>query len=125
MIHLLILDVVASRVAAVDFKCANEGICFGLGIPDVTATEDGDDIYFQLTAPDSASWVSLGQGSQMDGANMFVVYTSSDGKNVTVSSRLGNGHNAPELYLDAQLSLLDGSGVSNGQMIANVRCKAS
>lgn len=61
----------------------------------------------------------------MSGAQMFVVYTSASGDNVTVSPRLGSGHSTPRFNSDAQVTLLDGSGVSNGQMTANFKCKQS
>lgn len=57
----------------------------------------------------------------MSGSNMFVVYTAGNG-NVTLSPRLGQGHREPNLNSDAQVTLLEGSGVSDGKMIANVRC---
>lgn len=53
---------------------------------------------------------------------MFIVYTDGSG-NVTLSPRLGTGHTMPQFNSDAQVSLLEGSGVSNGKMVANVRCK--
>jgi hypothetical protein len=58
----------------------------------------------------------------MSGANMFVVY--SDGNNnVTVSPRLGTGHVMPQENSDAQITVLEGSGVqSDGSLVANVRC---
>ena len=114
---------VVSRVAALDVKCAKAGVCFGLGISDRTASSNDNDIFFKLTAPGGTSWVSLGQGSQMDGANMFVIYPSSDGNNITISSRLGNGHKAPEPDSDTQLTVLEGSSASAGEMVAVVRCK--
>lgn len=58
----------------------------------------------------------------MTGANIFVVYTAGNG-NVTVSPRLGSGHVMPQFNSDAQVTLLEGSGVSNGKMVANVRCE--
>ena len=58
----------------------------------------------------------------MAGANIFVIY--SDGKgNVTLSPRLGKGHFQPLLDNTAKVSLLAGSGVANGRMVANVRCE--
>lgn len=60
----------------------------------------------------------------MAGANIFVVYTSGNG-NVTLSPRLGTGHFMPEFNRDAQVTLLEGSGVSGGKIIANVRCEYS
>lgn len=61
----------------------------------------------------------------MAGSNMFVVYTSADGNNVTLSPRSASGYNMPTLNSDTQVELLEGSGVSNGVMTANVKCKRS
>ena len=58
----------------------------------------------------------------MAGAQIFVVYTSGNG-NVTISPRLGTGHREPGFNSDAQVTLLEGSGVSNGKMVANVKCR--
>jgi hypothetical protein len=53
---------------------------------------------------------------------MFVMYTSADGTNVAVSPPLGTGHVQPQHDTSAQITLLEGSGVSNGVTTANVRC---
>jgi len=58
----------------------------------------------------------------MAGSNIFVMYTSSNGQNVTVSPRLGLGHFEPEFDNATQITLLEGTGVSNNVMTANVRC---
>jgi hypothetical protein len=58
----------------------------------------------------------------MQGANIFIVYASSDGNNITVSPRLGVEHVMPLYNSKAQLSVLNGSGISNGTMTANIRC---
>ena len=59
----------------------------------------------------------------MSGSQMFVLYTDSSGTNVTLSPRLGTGHVEPQYNSAAQVTLLDGTGVSNGKMTANFRCK--
>lgn len=57
----------------------------------------------------------------MAGSNMFIVY--SDGNdNVTVSPRLGTGHVMPQENSDAEITVLEGSGIQDGSMVANVRC---
>lgn len=61
----------------------------------------------------------------MSGANIFVIYASADGSNVTLSTRRGTGHTEPQFSSNAQVSLLEGSGIVNGKMIANVKCTAS
>jgi hypothetical protein len=58
----------------------------------------------------------------MAGANIFVIYPSSDGKNVTLSTRQGVGNIQPLHTTAVQAVLLEGSGVSNGIMTANIKC---
>lgn len=60
----------------------------------------------------------------MAGSNIFVAYLTADGQNVTVSPRLGVGHVEPENVngQGGQLTLLEGSGVADGVMTANVEC---
>ena len=58
----------------------------------------------------------------MEGANIFVIYSDSSGSNVTLSPRLGKGEVEPNFDTDAQVSLLDGTGIANGVMTANVKC---
>ena len=58
----------------------------------------------------------------MAGANIFVMYSDGNG-NVTVSPRLGKGHFEPEHDTAAKISVLEGSGIANGKMVANVRCE--
>jgi len=59
----------------------------------------------------------------MPNSNIFVVYTSGSGNNVTLSPRSTSSYQPPSPNDAAQVTLLEGSGVSNGVMTANVRCK--
>jgi hypothetical protein len=59
----------------------------------------------------------------MANSNIFVVYTSADGNNVTLSPRTTSSYQAPDFNDAAQVTLLEGSRVENGVMTANVRCK--
>ena len=59
----------------------------------------------------------------MAGSNIFMIYADASGTNVTLSPRIGKGNYQPDTSNQAQVSLLDGSGISNGMMTANVRCK--
>ena len=68
------------------------------------------------------SWIGLGQGSGMAGANIFMVYADASGTNVTLSPRLGKGQFQPDYTSSTQATLLAGSGIANGVMTANVRC---
>jgi hypothetical protein len=60
----------------------------------------------------------------MAGANYFIIYTDSTGTNITLSPRLGSGHIMPTYNSAAQMTLLAGSGVSNGIMTANIKCSS-
>lgn len=99
-----------------------DNIRFKLNIPESTASTGKGDIFFSLSAPSSYSWVALGQGQGMSGSNMFLMYTSSSGSNVTLSPRTASGHNTPTINAKTEATLLEGSGVSNGVMTANVKC---
>jgi len=104
--------------------CPLSGVCFQLNIPDDTAAAGNGDIYFQIRAATRYQWVALGQGTQMDGSNMFVMYENGVGENVTVSTRLGKPHIQPTYDEDhAQITILEGSEVADGYMHANVLCK--
>lgn len=98
-----------------------EGISFRVNVPASTASSDDGPIYMQLQAPSDMEWVALGQGDQMEGANIFVVYASSP-SNVTVSPRLGTGHSMPHFTPDTKVSVLEGSGIEDDVMTANFRC---
>ncbi|EQL35470.1 hypothetical protein BDFG_02953 [Blastomyces dermatitidis ATCC 26199] len=101
-----------------------KGIFYSVNIPPSTASNGHGPIYFQMEAPsDSTEWFALGQGTGMAGANIFVAYASSDGRNVTISPRRGIGHMLPDHNPAVRLRLLDGSGISNGKMTANVLCE--
>ncbi len=58
----------------------------------------------------------------MKHSSMFVMYLTEDGKNVTISPRLGEGHVMPVYDNQTGLTVLSGSGVANGMITANVRC---
>jgi hypothetical protein len=108
--------------STINQKCIGT-LCYSVNVPDSTAQSGSGDIFFQITGPSSYSWVGLGTGSSMSGSNMFIIYQSADGTNVTLSPRKGSGHTPPSADSSAQAFLMDGSGISGDQMIANVRCK--
>lgn len=58
----------------------------------------------------------------MAGSNMFIVYADASGSNVTLSPRLSKGEVMPNYDPNSRLFLLDGSGIANNVMTANVRC---
>ncbi|KAK6441938.1 hypothetical protein LTR95_001826 [Oleoguttula sp. CCFEE 5521] len=115
------VGLITSVYAQVSTQCQGD-VCYSLSIPQTSSSADSGDIYFRIAAPNDYQWVALGQGSEMDGAQMFVMYQSANGQNVTVSPRNGEGHNTPEYNGNSQLTLLEGSGVLANKMVANVRC---
>jgi hypothetical protein len=113
---------VSSGQAAVLSTCPETDVCFSINVPEQSANSGSGDIYFQLSAPTTYSWVGLAQGTMMSNANMFLMYSSADGQNVTLSPRTTSGHVMPTHNDAADVSLLEGSGISSGRMVANVRC---
>merc|ERR1711939_613994 len=102
---------------------SDSGYGISVNVPSDTASSGSGSIYVQISAPSGTEWIGFGQGSQMSGANMFVVYAA-DSTNVTVSPRLGTGHTQPQVNGDAQISVLEGTGIaSDGSLVANVRCE--
>ncbi|KAI1244706.1 hypothetical protein MGN70_014583 [Eutypa lata] len=102
-------------------NCPATDVCYSVGVPSSSASSGSGNIYIQLRAPTSYAWVGIGQGSQMAGANMFLIYADGAG-NVTVSPRSGLGHVEPQENADADVEVLAGTGVESGAMVANFRC---
>lgn len=98
----------------------HDEITYSFSVPDNTSQSGSGPIYFQINSTRQVQWFALGQGMQMAGATMFVVYTS--GNTVTVSPRSGLGEIEPLYNKDAQITILNGSGVHDGVITANVRC---
>jgi len=104
-------------------NCIANDVCFQVGVPTTSASSNKGDIYYQMRASTQYSWVAIGQGEQMAGSNIFVMYPDGRG-NVTVSPRAGRGHSMPQFDNSVQVRLLAGSGISSdGQtMVANFVC---
>ena len=93
-----------------------------VGVPQSTASSGSGTLYFQVqSVATSYSWVAIGTGTIMSDSNIFVLYPDGSG-NVTVSTRRGTGHSAPEPQSDTRFELLAGSGIEGGIMTANVAC---
>ncbi|RDW64301.1 cytochrome and DOMON domain-containing protein [Aspergillus mulundensis] len=110
---------VAAQISTFSPRGQSE-IFYSITVPETTVSSGSGPIFFQIQAPTTLRWVALGQGTEMTGASIFVLYSSSS--NVTISPRLGTGHVQPRHNPDAEVSLLEGSGVQSGIMTANVRC---
>jgi len=99
---------------------------YSVGIPSgssISASSVGP-LYLQIKAPTSYQWVGFGIGEQMAGASFFILYTDGEG-NVTISARNGGqGHIQPiwDEGMQSGVKLLEGSGVVNDVMVANIRC---
>ncbi|KAL4961892.1 cytochrome and DOMON domain-containing protein [Aspergillus stella-maris] len=113
-------SLVAAQIDTFSPEGQNE-IFYSVTAPDSTVSSGSGHLLFQIRAPTTFEWVALGQGTQMAGADMFVLYSASS-NNVTISPRSGTGHVPPKYNSEAQLSLLEGSGIEDGVMTANVRC---
>ena len=94
----------------------------------VPSNNTNDDLFFRVTAPFSGSWYGFGFGEQMAGSLIFVMYPSGDDQNnVTVSPRLGTGHEEPQYTSAVEVTVLAGSGLTtdssgNENMILNAKC---
>jgi hypothetical protein len=58
----------------------------------------------------------------MSGSTMLVIYQDGSG-NVTLSTRKGHGHDMPIYQAMSGIKLVEGSGVSNNTMVANIYWK--
>ncbi|TVY94250.1 hypothetical protein LAWI1_G000705, partial [Lachnellula willkommii] len=112
----------SSALAQQQSFCTVDSICYAVNVPEASASSGSGDLFFQISGPANMSWIGLGQGTQMTGANIFMIYANSAGTNVTLSPRSGIGEKPPTTDSAASVTLLDGSGISNGTMKANVKC---
>ncbi|KAI7978312.1 hypothetical protein EIK77_001255 [Talaromyces pinophilus] len=98
-------------------------ITYSINIPDQTASSGSGPIFIQLRSTTiDIEWFAFGEGTRMQGSNIFLVYGNGNGNNITVSPRLGGAYVEPLYNSKAQVTLLDGSGISNGTVTANIRC---
>lgn len=102
-------------------------ISYAVNVPSASAQSGSGDIFIQIKGPVSGSnarsWIAIGQGSSMPGSNIFIAYPDASGNNVTISPRLGKGFFEPDYNSEAKVELLSGTGIENGMMTANFKCK--
>lgn len=96
----------------------NDNITVAVNVP----SDSSDSLFYHFSAPAGQTWAAFGFGNQMKGALIFVTYASQDGKNVTVSPRLGVGHVMPQHTSDVQVNVLSGSGIIDGSFVVNAQC---
>ncbi|KAF5575514.1 uncharacterized protein FSUBG_13904 [Fusarium subglutinans] len=92
-------------------------VCYSWAVPSSSSS-----LYVRLEAPTTYQWVALGTGSRMSGSTMLVIYQDGSG-NVTLSTRKGYGHDTPTYQAMSGIKLVEGSGVSNGTIVANIYWK--
>ncbi|KAF4332340.1 hypothetical protein FBEOM_13863 [Fusarium beomiforme] len=109
----------ASPVSYCD--ASSSKICYSWAIPS-SASSASSNLYLRLEAPTTYQWIALGTGSRMSGSTMLVIYQDGSG-NVTLSTRTGHGHDMPTYESRSNIQLIDGSGVSNKTMVANIHWK--
>ncbi|KAF2733787.1 CBD9-like protein [Polyplosphaeria fusca] len=90
---------------------------FSLNIPNDTS----GDVFIYFTSP-AYSWVGVGFGEEMKNSLMFIMYPSQNGNNVTVSTRIANGHSEPSHYADANLEILSGTGIDDEMFVLKAVC---
>ncbi|KAG4281797.1 hypothetical protein FPRO06_10701 [Fusarium proliferatum] len=96
-------------------------ICYTWAVPSSTASSSSGNLFIRIQAPVEYQWVGLGTGDKMSGSTMFVIYQDGTGK-VTLSTRMGHGHEMPEHSRMRSVRLIEGSGVVNKKMVANIHC---
>lgn len=91
--------------------------------------------------PASKSWVAVGTGSEMAGSMMFIAYSDANGQSkksrlvrqgtssltcdldVTLSPRISPSHNEPQYSKDIDVSILAGTGITNGTLVVIAHCR--
>ncbi|TVY38396.1 hypothetical protein LSUB1_G006367 [Lachnellula subtilissima] len=119
-----VLALASSALAQLQSFCSVDNVCYAVNVPEASASSGSGDLFFQISGPANMSWIGLGQGTSMTGANIFMIYANAAGTNVTLSPRNGIGEKPPITDSAASVTLLDGSGISNGTMTANVKCSS-
>ena len=84
----------------------------------LNADKSTGDLYFHLESPAGNAWVGVGIGSQMKGALMFIAYPGNDGKTVTISPRIADGHSEPSCIRDISTGPQIGPGLEGANTIA-------
>lgn len=115
---------------------SSSNLTFALSIP-----ANSSDFVFALTGPASRSWVAIGTGFKMAGSMMFVAYSNANGQSkksglqqqvtssltcgvdVTLSPRIATSNNEPQYSDTIDVSLLPGTGITNGTFLVNAHCR--
>lgn len=110
----------AANVTSSSIAFPNDDVKLAINVP---SGDSKQDLYFSFEAPmDHNDWAGFGLGTQMRNSLMFVAYRSADNRSVTLSTRLGDQHTMPVFTNAVNVSLLDGSSVSNNTLALNFHC---
>lgn len=102
------------------FVIPDNSLGFGFTIP--FKNESTTDMYFTIRADDSASWAAVGIGShEMEGALIFVIYSSADGNSVTCSPRPSRADIEPAHDSSLNVETLE-SHIQDGKMYFSGKC---
>lgn len=80
-----------------------------------------DDLFFSFSGPSQQQWIAFGFGSQMAGSLMFIAYPA-EGGGITLSPRIAKGESLPTFTSGVNVTLLNGTGITNGLYVVNAHC---
>ena len=89
-----------------------------INVPEASDNE----LFFNIFGPARRSWIAWGFGSEMKDSLIFVAYTSESGRNITVSPRLGRGHQEPKYIKDVDVEILNGTLVNDEAYSIQMKC---
>ena len=98
-----------------------DGFELEIGVPETSVSTGTGNVYFSMSAPTTYAWVGFGTGSAMGGSSIFLMYQDGNG-NVTLSPRSSSGYSMPSYNEDADVEVLEGTGIEDGEMTVNFRC---
>ncbi|CAG7560578.1 unnamed protein product [Fusarium equiseti] len=102
------------------YDASSSKVCYSWAVPSAIDSSTSSSLYLRLQAPTEYQWIAIGTGSRMSGSTMFVIYQDGMG-NVTLSTRKGHGHDMPTFNRMSDVKLIEGSGLSNDTMVANIQ----
>lgn len=110
--------VLLTWVAVANAFCSSVDVCAEAVVPKTSS----EDLYLQITAPDNSGWAGVGLGTRMKGALIFVVYPNAGNTNLTLSARTGTGNVEPQHDSSIDFTILEGTGIKDGQWTMNFVC---
>ncbi|KAF3940092.1 hypothetical protein ABW19_dt0203289 [Dactylella cylindrospora] len=96
--------------------------CVSVVMPLQTSHDDDGYMLIRVTGAAAKGWTAVGIGDRMAGSLMFIIHPGTASANVTVSPRLSTGQVAPHYYPQTDVSILEGSGIVDGQITALFTC---